>query len=153
MYLVSACLLGVKCRYDGGSKISDKLMGLAAGGEVIPVCPEQLGGLPTPRNPCEIGMGTGADVLDGKCRVISNTRTDVTDHLLKGAQETLKLAKACGVKRAILKARSPSCGSDRIYDGSFSGNTIRGNGVTAELLLRNGIEVFTEETFSGEECE
>ena len=151
MYLISACLLGVKCRYDGGSKQSDDLAELAAGGAVIPVCPEQLGGLPTPRNPCEISMGTGADVLDGKCRVISNAHTDVTDHLLTGAKETLKLAKACGVKKAILKARSPSCGSGQIYDGSFSGHIIDGNGVTAELLSRNGIKVFTEENFSREE--
>jgi uncharacterized protein YbbK (DUF523 family) len=147
VYLVSACLLGIKCRYDGGSKYSDNMAELAAGGKVIPACPEQLGGLPTPRNPSEISMGTGADVLDGKCRVITNTRTDVTEHFLKGARETLKLANACGVKKAVLKARSPSCGSGRIYDGSFSGSTIGGNGVTAELLLRNGIEVFTEESF------
>lgn len=147
MYLVSACLLGVKCRYNGGSKQSVNMMEFAAEGEVIPVCPEQLGGLPTPRNPCEISMGTGADVLDGKCRVISNTRIDVTNHFIKGAQETLKLAKACGVKKAVLKAGSPSCGSGHIYDGSFSGSTIGGNGVTAELLRRNGVEVFTEETF------
>jgi len=152
MYLVSACLLGVKCRYDGGSMQSDDLAELAAGGKVIPVCPEQLGGLPTPRNPCEISMGTGADVLDGRCRVITNTRMDVTDHFLKGAMETLKLANTCGAKKAILKARSPSCGSGRIYDGSFSGSTIGGNGVTAELLFRNGIEIYTEETFKGEVC-
>lgn len=146
MILVSTCLLGIKCRYDGGAKRLDKLLELAAKGEVLPVCPEQLGGLATPRNPSEINMGTGADVLDGKCRVLESTRSDVTDYFLRGARETLKLAKACGVKKAVLKARSPSCGCGKIYDGSFSGSLINGNGVTAELLLRNGIEVVTEES-------
>ena len=150
MYLVSACLLGIKCRYDGGSKHVDDLAELAAQGKVIPVCPEQLGGLPTPRNRCEISMGAGADVLDGKCRVISINHSDVTERFLTGAKETLKLAQACSIKRAILKARSPSCGSGQIYDGTFSGHIIEGSGVTAELLSRNGIEVFTEETFSRE---
>lgn len=144
MVLVSACLLGIKCRYDGGSKSSSALLELAAKGEVLPVCPEQLGGLPTPRIPCEICIGTGAEVLDGECRVFTSLREDVTDHLVKGAYETLKLAKACGVNRAILKSKSPSCGCGKIYDGSFSGSLIVGNGVTAELLLRNGIEVTTE---------
>lgn len=147
MILASACLLGIKCRYDGGSKRLDKLMELAANGEILPVCPEQLGGLPTPRNPCEISMGTGAEVLDGKCRAFSSTRLDITEHLIKGAQETLKLADMCNVKLAVLKARSPSCGCGQIYDGSFSGSLIDGNGVTTELLRRNGIEVITEESF------
>jgi uncharacterized protein YbbK (DUF523 family) len=146
MVLVSACLLGIKCRYDGGTKSDDDLLELAARGEAIPVCPEQLGGLPTPRTPCEICMGTGADVLDGKCRAYTSNRADVTEYLIKGAQETLKLAKACGVKKAVLKARSPSCGCGKIYDGSFSGALVDGNGVAAELLLRNGINVCTEET-------
>lgn len=145
MVLVSACLLGVKCRYDGGAKCSPELLELAAKGDVLPVCPEQLGGLSTPRTPCEISMGTGADVLDGKCRVLTSTQADVTEYLLKGAGETLKLAKMCGVKKAVLKARSPSCGCGKIYDGSFSGALINGNGVTAEYLLRDGIEVYTEE--------
>lgn len=147
MYLVSACLLGIKCRYDGGGKQLDKLMELAARGQAIPVCPEQLGGCSTPRTPCEIYGGDGSDVLDGKCCVIGKGNEDVTDSLIKGAQETLKIATACGVKKAILKARSPSCGFGQIYDGSFSGALIDGNGVTAELLHRNHIEVLTEETF------
>jgi len=110
------------------------------------VCPEQLGGCPTPRDPCEIAGGDGGDVLDGRCAVISWTGADMTEKFIKGAYETLKIAKACGAKKAILKARSPSCGAGRIYDGTFSGKTIPGNGVAAELLIRNGIEVYSEET-------
>jgi len=121
-------------------------MKLAEEGKVIPVCPEQLGGCPTPRDPCEIAGGDGGDVLDGRCAVISWTGADMTEKFIKGAYETLKIAKACGAKKAILKARSPSCGAGRIYDGTFSGKTIPGNGVAAELLIRNGIEVYSEET-------
>ena len=150
MYLVSACLLGVNCRYDGKGKQLGSLMKLAAKGEAIPVCPEQLGGCTTPRTPCEIKGGDGGDVLDGKCRVIGVAGKDVTHNILSGALETLKIAYACGVNKAILKARSPSCGFGQIYDGSFTGTLIEGNGVTAELLQRNHIEVFTEETFNND---
>ncbi len=146
MYVVSACLLGISTRYDGGCFCHEKLMKLAEEGKVIPVCPEQLGGCPTPRDPCEIAGGDGGDVLDGRCAVISWTGADMTEKFIKGAYETLKIAKACGAKKAILKARSPSCGAGRIYDGTFSGKTIPGNGVAAELLIRNGIEVYSEET-------
>lgn len=146
MYVVSACLLGISTRYDGGCFCHEKLMKLAEEGKVIPVCPEQLGGCPTPRDPCEIAGGDGGDVLDGRCAVISWTGADMTEKFIKGAYETLKIAKACGAKKAILKARSPSCGAGRIYDGTFSGKTIPGNGVAAELLIRNSIEVYSEET-------
>lgn len=145
MYLVSACLLGIKCRYDGGTKKNETLMKLAAKGRVIPVCPEQLGGCPTPRYQSEIAGGSGADVLCGRCHVAARDGHDVTEHFVKGAEETLKLAVSCGVKKAVLKARSPSCGYGQIYDGTFSGVLRDGNGVTAELLSKNGIEVFTEE--------
>lgn len=148
MYLVSACLLGIKCRYDGGCFHDDRLLELARQGGAIPVCPEQLGGCGTPREPCEICGGSGADVLDGSSRVISANGEDVTEKYINGAMEALKLAKACGVKKAILKARSPSCGHGMIYDGTFSRKTVSGNGVAAELLTRNGIEVSTEEDFS-----
>ncbi len=148
MYIVSACLLGIHTRYDAGGFCNDSLLKLAAEGRVIPVCPEQLGGCPTPRTPCEIIGGDGGDVLDGNCRVVSSKGEDMTSQYLKGAEETMKIAKACGAKRAILKARSPSCGFGSIYDGTFCGNMIRGNGVTAELLRRNGIEVSSEEQAS-----
>ncbi len=147
MYLVSACLLGIKCRYDGGEKQVDRLMELAAKGWAIPACPEQLGGCTTPRSPCEIQNGDGGDVLDGKCRVIGKDGGDVTDNLVKGAQEILKLASSRGVGKAVLKAKSPSCGFGQIYDGTFSGQLTDGNGVTAELLHRNHIKVYTEENF------
>ncbi|CDG34828.1 protein of unknown function DUF523 [Acetivibrio thermocellus BC1] len=112
---------------------------------LIPVCPEQLGGCPTPRVPSEIADGDGADVLDGKSRVMNKNGEDVTEYFIKGAQEVLKIAKTMGIKKAILKARSPSCGFGSIYDGTFSGKTKRGNGVTSEILVRNGVSVLTEE--------
>ena len=145
MYLVSACLLGINCRYDGGTKRNEALMKLASEGKVIPVCPEQLGGCPTPRSRSEISGGNGAGVLRGKCTVKTLEGNDVTSHFVKGAEETLKLALSCGVGKAVLKARSPSCGFGHIYDGTFGGVLKQGNGVTAELLSKNGIAVFTEE--------
>lgn len=149
MYLVSACLLGINCRYDGGTKRNEALMRLASEGRVIPICPEQLGGCPTPRSRSEISGGDGADVLCGRCKVITFEGDDVTAHFVKGAEETLRLALSCGVKKAVLKARSPSCGFGQIYDGTFGGVLKEGNGVTAELLSKNGIEVFTEENMEG----
>lgn len=146
MHIVSACLLGISTRYDGGCFCDQKLMKLAEEGKAVPVCPEQLGGCQTPRDPCEISGGDGGGVLDGRCAVISRNGTDMTEKFIKGAYETLKIAKTCGAKKAILKARSPSCGTGRIYDGTFSGKTVQGNGVAAELLIRNGIEVYSEET-------
>lgn len=134
--LISACLLGVACRYDGQSKPlpSEKIDALREKYLLIPVCPEQLGGLPTPRLPCELSDG----------RAIRSDGADLTDAYTKGADETLRLAKTLGAKSALLKAKSPSCGSGRIYDGSFSGTLIDGDGVTAALLKANGINVFSE---------
>lgn len=146
MYIVSACLLGVCCRYDGKSSYDGRLIELAAHGKAVPVCPEQLGGCTTPREPCEIIGGDGADVLDGKCRIVSKNGEDMTERFIKGAEETLKLAKVYGAEKAVLKARSPSCGFGGIYDGTFTGKVTAGNGVTAELLIRNGIEVFSDES-------
>ena len=135
--LVSACLLGVACRYDGKSKGVSKIENLLKNHTLIPICPEQLGGLPTPRFPSE--------KLNEK--VINNKGIDVTLEYRKGAEEALKIAKLFNCKIAILKAKSPSCGFGKIYDGSFSKTLTDGNGVTAQLLLENGIEVFTEDTF------
>lgn len=147
MIIVSACLAGVNCKYNGGNNLVKEIAELVAKGEALPVCPEQLGGNPTPRPAAEISGGTGAGVLDGKARVIRKDGKDVTAEFIKGAEEVLKLAKLAGASRAVLKARSPSCGCGRIYDGSFSGKLADGNGVTAELLARNGIRVSTEEDF------
>lgn len=135
MKLCSACLLGIKCRYDGESKPCDKVLALAKEEVLIPVCPEQLGGLSTPRIPQErIGN-----------KVINKSGEDVTDNFDRGAKEVLKLTKLLGVTEAILKQRSPSCGCGKIHDGTFSDKIIEGDGFTTELLKKNGIKVISEE--------
>ncbi len=134
--LVSACLLGVACRYDGKSKGVEKIIELSGKYNLIPVCPEQLGGLPTPRVPSER--------LDN--RVVNSNGEDVTNEYKKGAEETLRLAKIFHCPLAILKAKSPSCGCGKIYDGSFSKNLIEGNGITTDLLLKNNIKVINEDS-------
>ena len=135
MIIVSACLAGFPCRYDGKATIHEKTRELVKAGKAILVCPEQLGGLPTPRSPSEIKNGN----------VISKEGMDVTKEFERGAAIVLEIANAYGCKEAILKARSPSCGKGKIYDGNFTGKIIAGNGKTAELLLKNGIDVKTEE--------
>ena len=134
--LISACLLGVACRYDGASKglPEETLRALTARHTLVPACPEQLGGLPTPRLPSE-RIGAQVVMKDG---------TDVTAAYRRGAEETLRLARLFGCRRAVLKERSPSCGSGTIYDGSFSGRLTGGDGVTAALLRENGIAVCGE---------
>lgn len=144
MVIVSACLAGVNCKYNGKNNLDERVVKLVAEGKAIPLCPEQLGGCTTPRVPAEIFEGAGRDVLDGKCRVLTTDGEDITDKYLKGAYETLRIARISGAKKAILKSMSPSCGCGRIYDGTFSGKTHEGNGVTAELLQGNGIKVITE---------
>ena len=133
--LVSACLLGAACKYSGGDNLCPKVAALVEKYHLVPVCPEQLGGLPTPRTPAE---------RQGD-RVITRDGRDVTNAYLRGAQETLKLATLFGCDTAILKARSPSCGAHGIYDGSFTGTVIPGSGVTAALLAASGIRIITEE--------
>ena len=144
MKMISACLTGCECRYDQKSCLDADLEQLLREGKVIPVCPEQLGGLPTPRPPAEIIGGDGFDVLDGRARIVDQTGNDVTDEFLAGAQQALKLAKTVGATSAILKENSPSCGSSFVYDGSFSGKKVPGVGLTAALFKRNGIEVRSE---------
>ena len=134
MKIVSACLAGINCRYDGTSRPHKKIMKLVKEGQAIPVCPEQLGGLSTPRAPAEMRGG----------RVITKNRVDVTSNFERGAQEVLRIAKLFDCKEAILKSNSPSCGCGEIPDGTFSGKLTKGNGVTAALLKLNGIEVKTE---------
>jgi uncharacterized protein YbbK (DUF523 family) len=135
MIIVSACLAGVNCRYDGGTKPCAAVIRLVAEEQAIPVCPEQLGGLPTPRLPAEqVGE-----------KVIRKDGLDVTAEFMRGAREALKIARLVGAKTAILKARSPSCGSGKIYDGSFTGRLVDGDGVFAGLCKKEGIEVRTEE--------
>ena len=132
--LISGCLLGLCCRYDGKSKQNEHIAALAAKYHLIPVCPEQLGGLPTPRDPSEI---------IGECAV-SCAGKDVTAEYSRGAAEALRMAQLFGCKKAILKERSPSCGFGKVYDGSFSGALTDGDGVAAALLAANGIAVFGE---------
>jgi uncharacterized protein YbbK (DUF523 family) len=145
--LVSACLLGHKVRYDGGDKACDSgiLASWIQQGRVLALCPEVAGGLPTPRPPAEIeATQDGAQVLRGAARVVEETGRDVTQQFVAGAHAALRLAQAHGVRLAVLKEGSPSCGSASVYDGSFSGATVAGAGVTAALLRENGILVFSE---------
>lgn len=144
MKLVSACLLGARCRYDGKSCRDEKVLKLARKEGLIPICPEQLGGLPTPREPAWISRGDGWDVLRGKAKVIDRMGVDVTENFRRGAKEALRIARLYGVREAILKAKSPSCGSGKIYE-FYSDKVKSGDGVTTALLKRNGISVLTEE--------
>lgn len=133
--LVSACLLGVPCRYDGRPQLNRQVLSLLDHFTLIPVCPEQLGGLPTPRPSAE------------RCdeRVLTESGDDVTEAFSRGAEETLRLCSLFGCRFAVLKSNSPSCGCGRVYDGTFSGKLVKGEGVSAALLRRNGVTVLTEE--------
>lgn len=133
--LVSACLLGISCRYDGRSVPNEQVIALSEKYALIPVCPEIYGGLSTPRTPSE-RVGERVLMKDGR---------DVTENYARGAEATLRLAELSGAKYAILKAKSPSCGKGRIYDGTFTGRLVDGDGVTAENLTRVGIKVLTED--------
>jgi uncharacterized protein YbbK (DUF523 family) len=135
MKLCSACLLGIRCRYDGKSVPNKKVLELASKETLIPVCPEQLGGLSTPR--------VGAEQKYGK--VITKEGDDVTKNFELGAKQAVELAKIFKCKTAILKQRSPSCGCGQIYDGTFSGTVIEGDGITTKLLKAEGIEVLSED--------
>ena len=137
--LISACLLGARCRYDGASKPQPWIAALAERHTLVPVCPEQLGGLSTPRPPSE----RRGD------RVVTRTGGDVTAQYRRGAEETLRLCRLLGCEAALLKERSPSCGSGEIYDGTFTGTLTEGDGVTAELLRAQGIPVYGESRAEG----
>lgn len=132
--VVSACLAGVNCRYDGAATPVPAVAELVRRGLALPVCPEQLGGLPTPRPSCEI--------VDGHVR--DKHGADVSEQFLRGANEALRLAELFGATAAVLKARSPSCGRGQVYDGSFLGRLVPGDGLFAALLLEHGFEVLTE---------
>jgi uncharacterized protein YbbK (DUF523 family) len=135
MIIVSACLAGIRCRYDGGSAPDERITKMVGEGKAIPVCPEQIGGLPTPR--------TSAERRGPK--VITEDGADVTKQFAKGADEGLRIARLCDCKEAVLKAKSPSCGCGKIYDGTFSGKLVNGDGTFTEILKRNGIVVRTDE--------
>ena len=140
MIVVSSCLVGKKCRYNGGHSLNQALLD-SLGEEYIDLCPEILGGLETPRNPCEIIGGEGKDVLKGTARIVDCNGADVTDKMVLGAERALEICKVHKVTKAYLKQGSPSCGFGWIYDGSFSSVARKGNGVFAELLVRSGVEV------------
>ena len=129
--LVSGCLLGLNCKYDGGNNYKEQIDEFLKDYEVIPICPEIMGGLPTPR--------VSAEKIEDK--VITKDGEDVTKQFRKGAEECLFLAKKYNIKKALLKSKSPSCGFGKIYDGTFTHTLIDGNGITAELLNENGIEI------------
>ena len=131
--LVSACLLGVNCKYNGGNNYDPKVEEFLKDYDPVLICPEQMGGLPTPRVPSEIKGD----------RVINKDGEDVTDKFVLGAEETLFIAKKYDIKKALLKAKSPSCGNGKIYDGTFSDTLIEGDGITTKLLKENGIEIIT----------
>lgn len=132
--LVSACLLGEPCRYDGKAKPSPAVLALGSRFDLVPICPETAGGLPTPRIPSEI-VGE---------KVLNQAGEDVTAAFMRGAAAAVETARTLSVKRAVLKARSPSCGRDTVYDGTFSGTLTPGDGVTAAALRAAGVVIYTE---------
>ena len=137
MILVSACLVGINCKYSGGNNYNQKIFDLVKEGKAIPICPEQLGGLNTPRKPVEL------KVINGKRYAIDNEGNDFTENFERGALEVLNLAKNLNISKAILQPRSPSCGVNKIYSGNFDNKLVDGNGILAELLKQNGIDVLT----------
>ena len=139
MMLVSACLAGIDCAWDGKDRLEPRIKNMVEKGLAVAVCPEVLGGSPIPRTRTEIRGGSGGNVLDGRAKVFDENSKDVTSEFLIGAHKALDIAKNHNIKKAILKSRSPSCGCDEIYDGSFQGRLIRGDGVTAALLKRKGV--------------
>ena len=139
MIFVSACLVGINCKYNGGNNYNEKIFNMVKEGTAIPICPEQLGGLPTPRIPSEI------KIVDGKKYVFNKNGDNVTENFERGSQEILELAKKLNIKKAVLKSRSPSCGKGEIYNGNFDGKITSGNGILADLLMRNGIDVISSD--------
>ncbi len=137
MKIVSACLAGINCRWDGESRPCQKVVDLVKEGKAIPVCPEQLGGLTTPRTPAE----------QKEDKVFTKNGKDVTSQFERGAKEALKIALLANCEEAIIKSKSPSCGCGNIYDGTFSGKLIVGDGVFAKILKKNNIKVFSENDF------
>ncbi|SEC70753.1 DUF523 domain-containing protein [Pseudomonas anguilliseptica] len=151
--LVSRCLLGQRVRYDGGAHGPFSLLERwQQDGRIVPLCPKVAGGLPTPRASAEIASGQGAQVLDGLLPVLTVDGEDVTAAFVDGAQQALALVAQHGIRIALLKARSPSCGHRENYDGSFSGIKVAGEGVTAAALHRAGVQVFSEEELPAAEA-
>ena len=149
MYLISACLCGVNCKYNGLNNYNEICDKLFTSGKAILLCPEQLGGLPTPRIPSEI-IGESSNILNNNNgSVIDKNGNDVTPQFVKGAKETLQIAKKLNIKKAILKDGSPSCGVHYIYNGNFNGSKIKGMGITAQLLKESSIDIISELELGG----
>ena len=145
IFLVSACLVGFNCKYNGNNNYCEPLVELFKSGMVVPICPEQLGGLPTPREPSKIKGGTGFDVLDGRAQVVTvNTGSNVTENFLRGAREALMAAELLNPRACIMKEKSPSCGVERIYRFE-SDDLISGMGVTSALLFQKGYKIVSSE--------
>ncbi|MBE3583431.1 MAG: DUF523 domain-containing protein, partial [Limnochordaceae bacterium] len=156
--LVSACLAGWLCRYDGLSRARPEFVALVQNGQAIPFCPEMAGGLPVPRPPAEIvpdrraratGKDPGQAVWEGQGRVLTQSGQDVTEAYRQGARQAAAVARAAGVRQAVLKEGSPSCGVHQIHDGSHTGLVVRGQGVTTAALRQEGIEVYSDEEWQG----
>lgn len=139
---ISSCLCGINCKYNGENNLNPIFLEMLNKGEAVPICPEQLGGLSTPRVPAEIQKDK-----EGKIQVITKNNTNVTKEYFLGAERALKILKALEIDTVILKSKSPSCGYGKIYDGTFSKNLIEGNGITVDLLLKNNIKVINDEDY------
>lgn len=148
MYLISACLCGINCRYDGLNSYSEFCEKLLKENKALPVCPEQLGGLTTPRKPCEM-QGSAMEIINGKKIILDINGIDTSEMFLRGAREVLKIAKILNVKTAILKEGSPSCGVNYVYDGTFAGVKIPGIGITSQMLCNESIKIFSEKDLGG----
>lgn len=147
MILVSACLLGVNCKYNGGHNLRPEIVKYKNSGLLVPVCPEELGGLPTPRNPAQFDRAAGDEALEGRSKIIDSTGKDVTKNFLAGAMKTLKIAREKGISIAVLKERSPSCGASLVYITEKGEQPTPGIGVTTALLEKSGIRVYSDEQF------
>jgi uncharacterized protein YbbK (DUF523 family) len=145
MIIVSACLAGINCNYKGESKPNEKIISLIKERKAIPICPEQLGGLTTPRSGARILSGNGEDILEGKSELITDNGGNVTKEYIKGAEETLRILKMFNCDTVILKQGSPSCGKGKTQGGESERKLFQGDGVTTSLLKRNGIKLFSEE--------
>ncbi|AWB46487.1 DUF523 domain-containing protein [Paenibacillus sp. CAA11] len=144
MILVSSCLAGSEVRYNGTHSLDERIQTLVREKRAVMVCPELLGGFSTPREPAEIVGGDGVDVLEGRARVVERSGRDVTELYIKGAYETLEMARSIQATIVVLKEYSPSCGSSMVYNGEFRNKKVIGRGVTTALLQRNGIQVISE---------
>jgi uncharacterized protein YbbK (DUF523 family) len=142
LVVVSACLAGIPCAYDGNVRTDIEVKKILAQGKAIPLCPEILGGLSVPREKAEISGGEGKDVILKRAKVITQSGENVSPYFIEGAKIVLKVVKSLKIKKAILKSRSPSCGYGEIFDGTFTGRLKKGNGILAEMLAQEGVEIW-----------